>query len=102
MLLQYEDMERERELEEVELQHFGHQLIGMTEFYMQFIPIDSEETRQRLIHLHDIGVAIVRKDYHLLMNDPHVVQSTTDKSLNEYQMDLFETYADQHFTGKPF
>ncbi len=101
MLLQYEDMERERELEEVELQHFGHQLVSMTEFYMQFIPIDSEETKQKLIRLHDIGVAIVRRDYHLLMNDPSVVQSTTDQSLQEYRTDLFEACSD-HFMGKPF
>ena len=103
MLLQYEPMENDRSLDEVELQHFGNQLLRMTEFYQQFIPINSEETQQKLNQLHDIGVAIVRHDYHLLINDPNVIIPNADHtSLQEYQQSLFESWCDLHFQGKPY
>jgi hypothetical protein len=103
MLLKYEPMENERCLDEIELQHFGHQLVALTEFYQQFIPINSEETQQKLNQLLDIGVAIVRRDYHLLINDPKVIIPNGEHlSLRDYQQSLFEQWCDLHFQGTSY
>ena len=103
MRLQYEDMHTEKELDEVELHMMGNTLIGLVNYYKQFLPVTTNETLQDLNMLHNIGTAIIRKDYHLLLNDPKaVIGNQDDISLQEYQESVFEAMCDQHFSGKPF
>lgn len=98
-----ENHQDERNLDEVELQHFGQQLLNLTNFYQQFIPIESPEIQQRLNVLHNIGTAIVRHDYHLILNDPTVVNGNKNGlTLSEYRQLLYEEMCDQFFQGKPF
>lgn len=103
LIIMEEDRQEERNLDEVELQHFGHQLLNLTNFYQQFIPIESPEIQQKLDVLHNIGTAIVRRDYHMILNDPTVVNGNKNGlTLKEYQQLLYEELCDQFFQGKPF
>jgi len=102
MLLQYEEVNNKNDLDEVELQHLGHQLVGVVSFYKQFIPITDDETLKRLNILEYIGKAIITRNYHLLINDPKVIKRISELTVNEYQQNLYESYADFRFAGKPF
>lgn len=102
MLIQSQDMHNLEELKEVEVRHMGYQLLSLVDFYYKYLPIDTPETKHRLDMLHDIGTAIVNRDYHLLINDPSTIKNDTEMTVEEYQETLFESMADQHYSGKPF
>ena len=102
MLLQYEEVNDKNDLDEVELQHLGHQLVGVVSFYKQFIPITNEDTLKRLNILEYIGKAIITRNYHLLINDTNVIKRISELTVKEYQQNLYESYSDLRFSGKPF
>jgi len=103
MILQYEDIHKERELDEVELQHMGHQLVSLVNYYRMFIPVDDVDVDKRLNVLKYIGECIIHKEYYKLVNDPKcVIGNDNDISLEEYRRSMYELMMDQMFHGKPF
>ena len=104
MVLKYEDdMHRGLELDDVGLQYFGHQLVNLVSFYKQFITIEDPDVFNKLNTLYEVGNAIITRNYHLLLNDPNAVRQSDYSSIEEYQLMLFESMADQMYSnGKPF
>lgn len=79
-------------IEEVELQHFGSQLVNYVKTYRKLIRVDQPDVERKLDILYDIGMKIINKQYHLLFNDPSIVIPNTNMiSLGEYQRDLYES-----------
>ena len=82
-----------KKIDEVELQNMGYNLINYVNSYKSLIRIDDEKTMRRLNILYDIGMKIINKQYHLLFNDPSVVElNKIGKTLTEYQCELLEQY----------
>jgi len=87
-----EDQEIEG-IEELELQHFGHQLVGFVNTYRRLIKIDDSDVNRNLDILLDIGTKIVNREYDKLFNDPSIViPNYTQMTLQEFQKDLFSNF----------
>jgi hypothetical protein len=91
-MILYEDNQRDVEgLDEVELQHLGHQLVDFVTTYRKSIYITDQKVEQRLEILYDVGNKIIQRQYHLLFNDPNVViPNISNQTLSDYQRMLAE------------
>lgn len=104
MIIQYEEHDESQNIDEAELQHVGHQLKSLTDFYMQFIAIDDPQVVQNLKTLHDIGEIIIHKEYHKLINDTSLITNQESRlTTEEYNTILHEfLYDNSMYNGKPF
>lgn len=92
MQLYGDDQHDVKGMDEVELQHLGHQLVDYVTTYRRMIRIVSPDVEHKLNVLYDIGIKIVNQQYHLLFNDPTIVITNRGNvTLAEYQRALGES-----------
>ena len=92
MQLYGDDQHDVKGLDEVELQHLGHQLVNYVTTYRRMVRISSPDVEHKLNLLYDIGTKIVHQQYHLLFNDPSIIiPNQGNVTLAEYQLALGES-----------
>lgn len=92
MQLYGDDQHEVKGMDEVELQHLGHQLVDYVTTYRRMVRIVSPDVEHKLNVLYEIGTHVINRQYHLLFNDPSIViPNKSSVTLSEYQRALGES-----------